>query len=340
MESVPAYAEKWREGSATDRASARRAFERDKDELRKLGIPLDTVAYSIQYGSETAEGYRIRREDFYLPYLRLLEEAEPAAPAPPERGVGAVEVREEEVRLALDALSRVSDLPGFPLADEARSAFRKLAFDLPAERLSTAPVLYADRPGAAEVLETMRVLSDALLARKRVRFRYHGIHRGEATEREVAPYGLFFRGDWYLVGHDATRGAVRVFRAGRMEEVRPNGKRPQTPDYEIPQDFALDAYLGRDAWELGGEGEPPLEARVLFRFPASLWAERNGHGREVERRADGSSVRSFAVSQVNPFLRWVLSLEGDARVLDPPGLRDELGALAGRVAALHGAADE
>src|SRR5688500_4624362 len=50
MERLPAYAEKWRKGNATDQATARRTFERDKDELRHLGIPIQTVPYSINFG--------------------------------------------------------------------------------------------------------------------------------------------------------------------------------------------------------------------------------------------------------------------------------------------------
>ena len=69
MERLPAYA---RGGDETARASVRRKFERDKDELRDLGIPLETVIYSINYGAEQAQGYRISRSDFYLPYLKLL----------------------------------------------------------------------------------------------------------------------------------------------------------------------------------------------------------------------------------------------------------------------------
>jgi hypothetical protein len=48
-------------------------------------------------------------------------------------------------------------------------------------------------------------------------------------------------------------------------------------------------------------------------------------------------VREFDVAQVNPFLRWLLSLGGDARLLGPPELASELDALAREVAARHGA---
>ena len=71
MERVPAYALGWKTGDETSKASARRAFERDKDELRAAGVPIETVQYGIN-GVEEIEGYRISRSDFYLPYLRIL----------------------------------------------------------------------------------------------------------------------------------------------------------------------------------------------------------------------------------------------------------------------------
>ena len=86
MERLPAYARDWRGGDEKARASVRRKFERDKDELRDLGIPLETVTYTINYGLEEAQGYRISKKDLYLPYLKLLKEKKPAAPPQPEPG--------------------------------------------------------------------------------------------------------------------------------------------------------------------------------------------------------------------------------------------------------------
>ena len=70
---LPAYSRDWRGGGETVRASVRRKFERDKDELRALGIPLETVNYSINYGMEEAQGYSIIKKNLYLPYLKLLK---------------------------------------------------------------------------------------------------------------------------------------------------------------------------------------------------------------------------------------------------------------------------
>ena len=335
MAGIPAYADRWAEGTDTDRASIRRTFERDKDELRKLGIPIETVKYHINYGTEETEGYQLRKDNFYLPYLRLVGSQVPQ-PERPYR-LQEVELTEAEAGSALEALQRVAELPASPLKREANSAFRKLAFDLDPDHFQTAPVLHLERPGSEEVRARLKPLGEAVRARKAVRFRYHGMYRGATTDRHVHPYGLFFQhGTWYLVAHDTGRDALRTFRVGRMEDVEPNRKAPGTPDFPVPPDFKLESYLQREAWELGDDA--PLTARVSFRFPRSLWAERNRHGTLVEDRGEDGSLREFSVQQADPFLRWVLSMAGDARVESPPELQTEFRELAGQVAALYAGA--
>lgn len=347
MRGVPGYAGTWESGDSTAQATTRRMFERDKDELRELGIPLETVEYSV--GGVPDQGYRLLRKDFYLPYLEIVGSGEEEdGPATGYReitresrslamDVQRMELRPDEAAASLEALLRAEDLPSFPYAAEARSAFRKLAGDLQLDAFRPSPVLHLDPPRAADLDSTLRDLSEALSRRKRVRLVYHGIYRDEETEREVDPYGLVFeRGHWYLVGHDHLRSGVRVLRVSRMREVHPNTRAPHTPDYEIPPDFDLDEHLGNAAWELGSPEEGEVEARVAFTFPLSLWAARNGHGELIlEDAGDGTQVRGFRVRQTNPFLRWILSLEGDARILAPVALRDALLAMARRVAELH-----
>jgi proteasome accessory factor B len=337
MRNVPAYAARWASVEPRDHESARRGFERDKEELRALGIPIRTVSYNRPDTPDLQEAYVIERRDFYLPYLKLVQSAADGPGYRDRHRVSEVAVVEKDAPLALDALRRVADMPGFPLAREARSAFRKLAFDLDPQAFGTRRgVLFMERPGSAELSDRLRTLSGALLARKRISFQYHGIYRGEETSRDVAAYGLLFQqGHWYMVGHDALRAGVRVFRVGRMADVVANASKPNTPDYEVPDDFRLQSYVGREAWELGEPEEQPVMARVRFRFPLSLWAERNDFGMADSRADDGAVVRLFTVHQVNPFLRWLLALEGDAQVVEPEALREELRALASDIAAAH-----
>lgn len=325
FENVPAYVSDTQIDDATALESSRRMFERDKEELRELGIPIETVEFTVE--GTTDRGYRLASRDFYLPYLRLTG----AAGAPGPSGVDEVELTLREARTARWALAEIEELPAFPLEREARSAHRKLSFDLGTEGIDAPPVLYAERPGGDDLRERLRALTGALNARRRTTFRYRGIYRGEATDRDVAGYGLFFqRGHWYWIGHDELRDDVRVFRVDRMEGVEVGKKA-----YEVPDDFDLSDYRNREAWELGGEEGAPLRARVRFAFPRSLWAERNGRGTLVEERPDGSSIRAFEVHQVDPFLRWILSLEGEAEILEPDELSRAFADLVAEVAALY-----
>jgi len=346
MTGVPAYAERWQRGDDTDRASVRRMFERDKDELRELGVPIETVEYRVGWGQDRAEGYRLAREDFYLPYLRLLREGsgkeEPGSDRDP-RGrasprpdtLPSVRLHEEEAGLALDALELVADRPAFPFAEDARAALRKLTFDLDPDTLERTPLLWVDPPGTESLVETLRSLTEALTRRKRVEFTYHGIGRDEITEREVEPWGLLYQhSHWYLLGWDRTREGRRTFRVARIGKVEVNPRKPATPDFAVPEDFDLAELRGRSAWELGGE--EPLTARVRFPFPRSLWAERNGVGRLVERASDGAQVRAFDVVQPNPFLRWILSQAGEAEILEPPELVRGFREMARKVVDLYG----
>ena len=317
-EAVPAY----RAGLEEDekqKQTVRRMFERDKDELRGLGIPIETVDFSLNFGREQMQGYRLGIQDFHLPYLRLVAQSrESAARTTP---AGDFPIEAPEARAALEGLGELSALPAFPLRASARSAFRKLAFDLDPDLAREPPVVYAEDPETAASREPLRLLSDAVQRRRAVRFGYRGMTRDTDEERHVEPYGLLFQhGRWYLVGRDVDQDAERMFRLGRMREValaRPKGK---GPDYEVPEGFALADHAGRAAWELGEDPDGAVEAEVWFAFPRSLWAERNEHGTLVEDGEDGSQLRRFRVLRRDPFLRWVLSLAGDARVVAPEPL--------------------
>lgn len=355
MERLPAYSRDWRGGTETVRASVRRKFERDKDELRALGIPLETVTYSVNYGMEEDQGYRISKKNLYLPYLKLLrEETRPPPPPAASRAPsvladadlfqlapdGSIEIPGEAAADMVWGLDELSDLPGFPMAPAARSAFRKLTFDLDPQmglrrEETKKQIVFTVPPETTRAEEFLDALSDALLRRKKVSFIYHGIERDQTTHREVRPYGLLFKhSHWYLVGWDEDREAERVFRVDRMETVRVNPSAPATPDYDMPPEPVLGRYRSREAWELG-EAEDTVQALVRFRFPASLWAARNHHGVLVEQDDDGSSLRRFEIRQPDAFLRWILSQEGDATIDSPPALQEAFRTLAEQVADLY-----
>ena len=340
MENVPAYAGSLQQAeqendpkrAKTMRDSVRRMFERDKDELRDAGIPIESRRQPIDFGATVADTYLLSKKDFHLPYLRI---AADAAGVRPPRGARSFELQAEEAATAFRALEEVAETPGFPLREEARSTWRKLSFDL-APPPGGPVVLFVDRADSAEVEARTRTITDALLRRKVLSFGYHGMYRGAPTDRRVRPYGLFFQhGHWYLVGHDEVREDLRLFRVDRMDPPTVNARAPHTPDYDIPGDFSLADYRDRDAWNLGSDDDDVLHAAVRFEFPLSLWAERNRYGALDRSEENGATVRSFEVRQVDPFLRWILSRGGDARVIEPPELRERVRDLARETLAVY-----
>ena len=73
---VPGYLA---DGSVTEgepSASLKRMFERDKLELRTMGVPIETIG---EEGDEESR-YRLRTADFYLPYLEIASQRGTAKP--------------------------------------------------------------------------------------------------------------------------------------------------------------------------------------------------------------------------------------------------------------------
>lgn len=340
MEAVPGYADDWRSEDATRRASVRRKFERDKDELRELGIPIETVRYRIE-GLET-DGYRLKEGALHLPRLRIERGSGPESDRDRAR-FGPARFPEVEASPAVwsalaRAAQRAAHLPDSPLAPYARSALRKLGFDLPevAEAAAEPWVHHLELP-TPDVADALTVLTPALLDRKEVRFSYYSIRRDERAARCAWPFGLLYQGGhWYLIGHDPEADALRTFRVSRMREVESNPRSPKTPDYEIPDGFELRDHVGREAWRLGEDGADEIDAEVLFLPPTAWWAESRGLGEYLrEDEETGGQVRRFRVRQLDTFLRWCLSFRGQARPRAPERVVDAFAALVADVRTLY-----
>jgi proteasome accessory factor B len=329
MEKLPGYARH-------EAATALRYLERDKAELLALGVPIEYVRGDGRTESAELQGYRLRSHDFFLPYLRIVADAAEPRSTEGVLGAGTVALAAEDAAAVVEALQRVAGLPSGAFAAEARVAYAKLVLDLDTSALAGAPVHVAEAPSNAVHRATLNALSDALVERRTVRIRYRAAGGAAAADRTVDPYGLLANGGrWYLVAHCHARGEPREFRVDRIESVdvgRDDGA-GAAPSFSVPPDFSIAAYAHRQAWELGGE--TVTEARVRFRFPWSLWAERNGYGEAEADEPDGAAVRRFQLLATGPFLRWLLSTEAEVELLGPPEMVAELRALAADVAAIH-----
>ena len=184
-DAVPGY-EAADGAKATDEAF-KRMFERDKAELRDLGIPLETGRNS-HFDSE--DGYRIRRGDYELPPIEF-DAAEAAA-------VGLA------ARLWQSAT----------LGEAARSALIKL-------RAAGTEVHSDDAPGAMPMLDasdpSLPTVLDAARTATAVRFDYIKSGAIEPEQRTLEPWGvLSWRRRWYVAGFDRDRDEPRSFRLSRI----------------------------------------------------------------------------------------------------------------------------
>lgn len=324
---VPAYG-----ASPTEEALAR-MFERDKEELRSFGVPIETVPMD-----EETSGYLLRPRDFYLPILTLPGVVKAARRARDRAGYGSLEhltFEPDELDAVAHAGARVRALGDPLLTTDAESALRKLAFDLPVDSARHESVERVLGEGERVDARAFALLGGALVKRKRVSFDYHAISTDATARREVEPYGLVFLGaHWYLVARDLGNGAPRNFRLSRMSAIEENRGRPRTPDFEPPPGFDLAEHArSRQAWELGDD-----DAReVIVEFRASTGAVRGAAGLGEKVRG-APSRRRFRVRRPDTFARWLLSFAGDAVPVEPPEMVERWRALARETLAVYGGA--
>jgi hypothetical protein len=53
---------------------------------------------------------------------------------------------------------------------------------------------------------------------------------------------------------------------------------------------------------------------------------------------ENAILRGFQVRRLDPFLRWILSLAGEAEIVSPPSAKEALGAMAAEILARYEAA--
>lgn len=165
-----------------------RMFDRDKDDLRSLGVPIEVGGYDPLFEDEP--GYRIVRSSFELPEIAL--EADEAA--------------------VVGLAARVWQHAG--LASATSDALRKLkagGVEVDTEALNVAqPRLAADEP-------SFETFWEAVSTRRQVRFSYRGSAALAPTGRRLEPWGVVSaQGRWYAAGNDLDRGEPRLFRLSRV----------------------------------------------------------------------------------------------------------------------------
>ena len=316
LSQVSDYKEGWVGGDARSREAVRRKFERDKAELKELGVTLEPLKEKIlaNHSDQEVEAYQLKPRDFYLPYLR------PPGRAPAHTYfLDEVAIGLNELPILRRAAERIAALTDTPLGTAARSAIRKLSFDLPELNVGGEERAF---PAPAEIESQFATLRQAVESRRAVRCRYYSIRRDVEAERVIEPYGLMLSwGHWYCVARARERNALRVFRLDRIKDV--HIVEGDEAEFTVPKGFKIGSYLNRAPWELSDE--KPVTVRVRINFPQSRWVIGERLGKVVKAVTDDAgSEFEFEVRAVDAFVRWLLPLGKQVEVLSPPSIRKQL----------------
>lgn len=264
-------------------------FERDKDELRSLGVPIEVGHMDAYFDDEP--GYRIQPDRFALPDITL--SADEAA----------------VIGLATKVWQHAR------LADATTEAMRKLvalgaevdisALDIVQPRLS------ADEPSFDGFWE-------ATQERTPVQFLYARTGQDTPTMRHLQPWGVVrYSGRWYVVGFDIDRDAERVFRLSRVQGTVAVTGRPGA--YDVP--------VGTDVRAVARRLAPPptTETAVLLVRAATglpLRREADTIRTDVVGPDDRTTWDRIEVTRAGPGLAdEVLGYGADVYVEEPDELR-------------------
>ena len=273
-----------------------RMFERDKNELRDLGIPLETGRVSRL---DPTEGYRINRDAYALRDIEL---------TPDEAAAVAVAVQ----------LWRSPEL--ITATQGALLKLRAAGVDVDPADSSVSIASGAALPGLRGSESILGILLAAIDSGQAVRFPHRSSRADPYNIRTVEPWGVVtYHGRWYLVGRDRDRDAARTFRLSRIgDDVEVIGepgavRKPDDVDLrEIVARVVTDAPTGVAArvWIAAGRATALRRAGTVLE--SATLAGRDGE------------VVSLDIGTLDRLAREIAGYGADAVVLEPESLRDEV----------------
>ncbi|QNP62450.1 helix-turn-helix transcriptional regulator [Streptomyces genisteinicus] len=276
--------EAYMEASTDD--SFNRMFERDKDDLRELGLVIETVE-----SLDGDIGYVARRDSNTLPPITL--DAEEAA------ALGLAAKVWQQARLAGAASGALQKLraAGMPETEDVyEDRHSALEPRIPVHEAAFEPLMLACRD------------------RRPVAFDYRKANAARPEQRLVEPWALeCWRGHWYLAGHDRERGAERVFRLSRI-----TGRvRARTGAFTAPVPDVVTVRETVESWA----GETATRT-ALIRLRAGCGYPLRARAVGVRELGDGWD--ELEIPYGHGLDAWLVEFGPDAVVLEPADLRADV----------------
>ncbi|MFD3516504.1 helix-turn-helix transcriptional regulator [Streptomyces sp. NPDC058657] len=280
-ESIEAYLE------AGNEESFNRMFERDKDDLRELGLVIETVE-----NLDGDAGYLARRDSNRLPAITL--DAEEAA------ALGLAAKVWQQARLAGAASGALQKLraAGMPEAENPYDGPQHGALEprIPVHEAAFEPLMLACRD------------------RRPVVFDYRKATAARPETRQVEPWTLeCWRGHWYLAGWDRDREAERVFRLSRITgkvRSRAGAFRAEVPDVVTVRE-TVESWAGETATR-----------SALIKLRAGSGYPLRARASAVRELGDGWD--ELAIPYGHGLDAWLVEFGPDVVVLEPADLRADV----------------
>lgn len=282
-------------GYSGSQETKERMFERDKDDLRALGIEIEVGGHDPAFEDEP--GYRISPERYQLP----------------SKSFTSTELGLISVALNLWRGSAREDE-----TDNVLRRFQSLGVTVQHPQGLALQNISIDEAGLTEITE-------ALAARQTIRFSYVKKGMKQSEIRRVNPMGLSaWQGSWYLVGEDLDREDIRAFKLNRFDSgIEKIGK---SGGYEIPKDFSVKEYLVM---------YQRSESIATIHLRKNQGQNLRALATMQEQRDEEWDVVSIPLDDPQALMREILWSGDDAIVIEPIELRDQIIGVLRKIEAAH-----
>lgn len=273
-------------------SSARIKFERDKKDLKEMGI---SIALSCEGGSEYL--YKINVSDFFMPDMRFNPEEIRSLVRLLQRGLTTPNLPEISIRKTLVKIMSLADI-------EMEKENAKTLIDLIPEK---------------DFFSIAKGIVEGIALSMPVSFRYRNA-AGEEMDRVVEVYGLTSHsGLWYVVGKCRNRNAMRIFRMDRIDSNSGVGLLNEENRYEVPENCMPGEVVKSFFWEYPNDGDrDPINVKLAVsqKSPPEMLDKL---GIDLSESNERSYVKK-KVYNYERFLDWAVSVKQYVSIEEPLGV--------------------
>lgn len=231
--------------------------------------------------------------------------------------------------LALSLLRNfLGPLVGSPIGAAAQSAIGKVRACLGREVVKyidkMLPKVYATQTGNEDYSRKSEIVDQLLIGmedRKVVFITYQSQRATEPVTYDIHPYSLaVHRGALYLVGFAPQHNEIRHWKVSRIEQAEVDPM-----PFTMPAEFRIEQHLSGCFGIYHGKEDVQIKIRFTAAAARQV-AEGNWHRSQIlHPQHDGSLIAEFKLNSTVEIKQWVLSFGGQAEVLEPIELRQEIG---------------